>query len=130
MCLFMCIRHEKLAPYFRTLSSTPCKTPTNVQCGHEYILLKKDINKDNSFILTKCVQVIFSILLFFGKYVIEQGGRVRVPQRFDSCCELFLPRSYVAFSSYLGNITEFVLLPTTIAMVKDYRSSPMLAVLS
>ena len=62
----MSIFHEKLAPYFRTLSSTPCKTPTNVQCGHEYILLKKDINKDNSFILTKCVQVIFSILLFSG----------------------------------------------------------------
>ena len=30
------------------------------------ILLKKDINKDNSFILTKRVQVIFSMLLFSG----------------------------------------------------------------
>ena len=30
------------------------------------ILLKKEINKDNSFILTKRVQVIFSMLLFSG----------------------------------------------------------------
>ena len=38
----MSIFHEKLAPYFRTLSSTPCKTPTNAQRGHEYIAQKGD----------------------------------------------------------------------------------------